>query len=92
MWPECLNKLNDTNAEKISFTPNLPEDIKEIFREIGISDPQARDLPIRFMKRLGSCSTAAFRECFNLPEWHQENSEMDFGDNNYNYDYHEIGV
>ena len=85
MWPDCLKNLNSLDAYEISFIPNLPEGIKKIFREIGITEPKEMYIPIHFIKRLGECSTAAFPECFNLPEWHQENSEMNFGDDNYNY-------
>lgn len=74
MWATCTNELSPFAYE---LRAELPKFLKKAFNEAGISNDEEIFIPVRPVALLGTCSTAAYADCPNMPEHHIENSQWD---------------
>lgn len=71
MWPECINSLTPP-ATPLQDVPG--DALVRAFEECGWPEPTG-EWPVRPVALLGTCSTAAYPQCPNFPDWHRENAE-----------------
>ncbi|MGB3513927.1 MAG: hypothetical protein WBA93_32910 [Microcoleaceae cyanobacterium] len=67
MWPTCINKLSPI---EINLNQEIPEFLKETFNKKGIFNEDKMFIPVRIVKILGTCDTALYTDCPNIPENH----------------------
>jgi hypothetical protein len=76
MWPECINNLTPAAIA----LQDVPGDSLVLAFE-GCGWPELTgESPVRPVALLGTCSTAAYPECPNFPDWHHENAEEEGAD------------
>lgn len=73
MWPACVDALTPF---PVALRSEPPADLAEAFRRCGWSDAPD-SLPVRLVALLGTCTTAMYADCPNMPEWHAEHAEED---------------
>ena len=74
MWAACINKLSPFPYE---LKTEVPKFLKKAFNSAGASNDDEMFIPVLPVTLLGSCSTAAYADCPNMPEHHIENSQWD---------------
>jgi hypothetical protein len=74
MWAACINELFPLAYE---LRADVPKFLKKAFNKEGVLNDDEMFIPIRPIALLGSCSTAAYADCPNIPEHHIQNSQWD---------------
>lgn len=72
MWPTCINNLHKIEN---SLRAKVPKFIRQAFNSKGIFDDDKMFIPIRPVSILGECSTGAYVDCPNIPDYHLENAQ-----------------
>ncbi|BAY13189.1 hypothetical protein [Calothrix sp. NIES-2098] len=72
MWAACINELSPLAHE---LRPEVPKFLKKAFNDAGVLNDDEIFIPVRPVAILGTCSTAAYADCPNIPEHHIENSQ-----------------
>lgn len=71
-WAACINQLSPL---PYGLKTEIPKFIKQAFNEAGRANDDELLIPVRPVALLGSCSTAAYADCPNLPQHHIDNSQ-----------------
>jgi hypothetical protein len=72
MWAACINELSKFPYKLKSGVPKF---LKKAFNEAGVLNDDEMFIPVRPVALLGSCSTADYVDCPNMPRHHIENSQ-----------------
>ncbi|NEU75396.1 hypothetical protein PI95_023270 [Hassallia byssoidea VB512170] len=85
-WPTCINKLSPVKNKNPLEGESLAE-LREAHTWTDTFDEMI--LSIRSVSILGTCSTAEYLECPNIPDHHRENARL-YGGHPSKY-FHNIG-
>jgi hypothetical protein len=72
MWPNCINNLSPVQHELRTAIPSF---LEKAFIDAGIINKAEMFVPVELVAILGSCSTADYDNCPNMPIHHLENSQ-----------------
>ena len=73
MWPACINGLKPFPR---LLRDEPPAELVDAFQRLGWLGCHD-SFPVRMVALLGTCTTEAYKEDCNLPEWHLEHAEED---------------